>query len=1110
MARAWSADSPIVRYLAAGLFAFATLALVVLLRGPLDGVFFAPPLAAIVLIALVLGTGPGVAATLIVALGIWLGQVTGFFAVSGAEPGRLASFLVAALLICYVAGRLRETTRRLRREQLASAMAAARTEAILASISDAFVSLDRDFRFTYVNRAAEQLLGRSRQELLGRSQWDLFPSTAGSTLEQRYRRAASERRPEHFQGHYLPWDRWFEVHVYPADAGGVSVFFRDITESRRAAEALATATARQRRFAEANIIGTVIGDTQGKVHEANDYYLSLLGFTREELESGAIRWDELTPPEHRERDVQAIEQARANGRSAPYEKQILRKDGSRRWVLIGVAALPGSQLVGFVLDISDRKAIEATLRDREAMLAAAQQFANLGSWEKSLGAARAVWSDQMYAIFGVSPDSFEPSLEALASRVHPDDRDRFLAHIARLDQGLCDDLEFRILRPDGAERTVSAHAEALPDERGKLVGIVFDVTERRRAEKELRESEERFRRAIIGAPFPIMLHTDDGRIVEINEALTRATGYTIEDIPTYEAWTRRAYGEKHGAAGKLIDSLYALEHPVSAGEQVVRTKDGRLRIWEFGAAPLGVVAGKRLAMTMALDVTERRRAEERLRQSEERLRVLTENSQDIIFRYRLAPRRGFDYVSPAATRLTGYSPEEHLARPDLLLEIAHPDDRAALGELLSGEVPAVLTARFERKDGRLVWLEQRLTAVRDQAGKTVAFDAVARDITERKQAEEALLEADRRKDEFLGMLSHELRNPLAPLRNSLYLLRQTLPPDPRSERALKIIDRQTGYLTRLIEDLLDVTRITRGQISLHRTRLDLAELVGRTVEDYRSIFEANGVELRDELPAEPLWASVDPTRFAQAVGNLLQNSAKFTPRGGRAEVLLAPDDQGRAVLEVSDTGIGIEPSVLARLFEPFSQAHQPLDRARGGLGLGLTLVKGLVELHGGEIRASSAGPGQGARFTVKLPLEQLPAVEAGPGPAPEASAERQVLIIEDNRDTADTIRDILELAGHRIEVAYSGPEGLARARELRPEVVLCDIGLPGMDGYAVARAIRADPALAGILLVAVTGYARPGDRRRAVESGFDLHITKPPSIEQLETVVAEAPPLGPA
>ncbi|MGI5862539.1 MAG: PAS domain S-box protein, partial [Myxococcales bacterium] len=1082
-----------------------TLAMVVGLRGPLGGIFFVTPLAAIILIALALGTGPGLTATAIFGLGIWLGLVAGYFELSGANLGRLASFLVAALLICLVAGRLRETTRRLRRERLATAEADARTEAILASISDAFVSLDREWRYTYVNPAAEKLLGRPRQDLLGRILWDPFPDAVGTPLEQRLRKVAGERSPDHFQHFYEPWDRWFDFNAYPAEDGGVSIFFRDITESRRASEALAIATERMRRFVEANTIGIVIGDAQGKVFEANDYFLSLLGFTREELESGAIRWDELTPPEHVERNERASEQMRATGRSSPFEMQILRKDGSRRWILVGLAALPGSQQAAFVLDIADRKAIEATLREREAMLAAAQKVANVGSWELELGSQRAIWSDQLYAIYGVAPDSFAPTLESITALVHPDDLDQFRAHLARLDKNCSDETEFRIVRPDGTERTVLVRAEPLPGEPQRLIGIVFDVTERRRAERELRESEERFRRAIIGAPFPIMLHADDGRIVEINEALTRATGYTIEDIPTADAWTRAAYGKDYATVRRFIDELYSLDHPISAGEHVVRTKDGRLRIWEFGAAPLGTVGGKRLAMTMALDVTERRRAEERLRQSEERLRVLAENSQDIIFRYRLAPPRGYEYVSPASTKVIGYTPEEFYAQPELALESAFPDDRAAIEALLAGKVPPVLTTRFERKDGRVIWLEQRLTAVRDEQGKVVAIDGVARDITERKQAEEALLEADRRKDEFLGMLSHELRNPLAPIRNSLYLLRQGLPPDPRSERALEIIDRQTGYLTRIIEDLLDVTRITRGKIALHRTRLDLAELVGRTVEDYRSIFEANGVELLTALPAEPLWASVDPTRFAQALGNLLQNSAKFTQRGGKTEVLLARDDQGRAVLEVSDTGIGIEPSVLARLFEPFSQARQPLDRARGGLGLGLALVKGLVELHGGEVRAYSAGPGQGARFVVKVPLEQAEAAAAGPKPALEQPVERRVLVIEDNRDTADTIRDILELAGHRVEVAYSGPEGLARAREMRPDVVLCDIGLPGMDGYAIARAIRADPTLAGILLVAVTGYARPGDRRRAVESGFDRHITKPPSIEQLESVVAEAP-----
>ena len=375
-----------------------------------------------------------------------------------------------------------------------------------------------------------------------------------------------------------------------------------------------------------------------------------------------------------------------------------------------------------------------------------------------------------------------------------------------------------------------------------------------------------------------------------------------------------------------------------------------------------------------------------------------------------------------------------------------------------------------------------------------------------REAAEALAESDRNKNHFLAVLSHELRNPLAPITNSLYILDHAVPGGEQAHRAQAVIGRQVGQLTRLVDDLLDVTRISHNKIPLQRQRLDLNELVRRTLEDHRLQFEANEVLIELAPAPKPVLVSGDRNRLAQVVGNLLQNAAKFTGPGGRVRAIVSVDSEGKlAVVRVADTGVGMAPEMLARLFQPFSQADATLDRSKGGLGLGLALVKGLVELHGGEITAHSPGLGQGAEFVVRLPLAlEQTATDALMHPLAPGSR-RRVLIIEDNIDAADSLRQALTYSEHEVEVAYNGPAGIARARKYKPEVVFCDIGLPGMDGFDVARAFRADSALRGTFLVALSGYALPEDVRRAFEAGFDQHLAKPASLESLEQTLARVP-----
>jgi signal transduction histidine kinase/DNA-binding response OmpR family regulator len=368
-------------------------------------------------------------------------------------------------------------------------------------------------------------------------------------------------------------------------------------------------------------------------------------------------------------------------------------------------------------------------------------------------------------------------------------------------------------------------------------------------------------------------------------------------------------------------------------------------------------------------------------------------------------------------------------------------------------------------------------------------------------------EGDRRKNEFLAMLAHELRNPLAPIRNAVQVLRLIGLKEPNVIQARDMIDRQVTHMARLIDDLLDMSRLSRGKILLKKERADLVQVVRATVEDYRSLLEGNNLKVNATLPDQPLFAHCDPVRLAQVVGNILHNANKFTDAGGAVTVEVRQADPGGVAIVVRDSGIGMDAEMLQRAFETFSQADSSLERSRGGLGLGLSLVKGLVALHGGTVHATSGGIGKGTEVTIRVPLDPEPApeeIESTPL-ATEAGAPR-ILVIEDSPDTAESMRMLLSLSGYPVEIALSGADGIDAARRFCPQVILCDIGLPGgMDGYAVARELRADPTFNGLFLVALTGYGQEEDRRRSHEAGFDAHLTKPMDFAELQRLLAELP-----
>jgi two-component system CheB/CheR fusion protein len=463
------------------------------------------------------------------------------------------------------------------------------------------------------------------------------------------------------------------------------------------------------------------------------------------------------------------------------------------------------------------------------------------------------------------------------------------------------------------------------------------------------------------------------------------------------------------------------------------------------------------------------------------------------------------HVSDCWLETLGYDRAEVIGRKSV--EFLTPESRKYAQEVVLPEYfrrgfCKDISYRFVKKNGETMDALLSAIAERGPDGEFQRSLAVIVDVTGRKRAEEALREADRRKDQFLAVLSHELRNPLAPIHNALFILDKAAPGGEQASRAKAVLGRQVGHLTRIVDDLLDVSRISRGKIQLQRSRFDLGELVLRTVEDHKHLLAEREIELDVSITPGPLPVDADAIRVAQIVSNLLQNSSKFTDHGGRITVLIERDG-GEVLIKVRDTGMGISPEMLKKVFEPFTQADESLHRSRGGLGLGLALVKGLVELHGGTVEARSGGAGLGAELIVRLRLAQgeehhPPRVTAQKAPV----RPRRILIIEDNLDAADTLREMLETGAHQVEIAHDGRQGLEKARAFHPDVVLCDIGLPEMDGYAVARAIRSDRSLGSTALVALTGYALPEDHRRATEAGFDHHLAKPVSLAQIEEALA--------
>jgi signal transduction histidine kinase len=538
-------------------------------------------------------------------------------------------------------------------------------------------------------------------------------------------------------------------------------------------------------------------------------------------------------------------------------------------------------------------------------------------------------------------------------------------------------------------------------------------------------------------------------------------------------------------------------------------------------------AGCAGAVLVAHDVTGSERA---LRESEERYRVFVEQSSEGIWRFEMEEPTPIDL--PEEEQVDRFYRYAVLAECNVVLAQMYGmrDEREIVGRRLGQFLPATdphnlkYLRNFVQSGYRLtgaeshevdaegkpkIFLNNLVGVVED--GKLVRAWGTQLDITEQKRLEEELrrraeelVGADRRKDQFLAMLAHELRNPLAPIRNAVELMRQVETLDPSFQPSREMVERQVKHLARLVDDLLDVSRINQGSIRLRKEVLDLGTIVQRAVEGTRPIIESRAHTLSVQLPTEPVRLEADPTRLEQVISNLLNNAAKYTMPGGHVWVTASREGE-EAVVRVRDSGIGVPPDVLERVFEPFVQSDGSLARTDGGLGVGLSLVRSLVEMHGGRVEAASPGLGQGSEFVLRLPA-QLPSEAALPAEPAPVTAPRglRVLVVEDNIDAAESLATLLRLWNHDVNVVHDGRMALEAAREQQPEVVLLDIGLPGLDGYQVARRLRDEIGLDHALLVAMTGYGQPEDRRRSQEAGIQYHFVKPVEPLVLRNLLAGA------
>jgi PAS domain S-box-containing protein len=795
-----------------------------------------------------------------------------------------------------------------------------------------------------------------------------------------------------------------------------------------------------------------------------------------------------------------------------------------------------------VMEVTDKVLALARHKEAEERYALCLEASgNIGTWAYELDTGATFVDEQFARLFQVDAALARAGteLQRFTDMIHPDDRARVLAAIEHaIATDTLYDIEYRIPQLSRAETWVNARGKVFRDVatgRRRFAGVAVDITDRKHAELARQESERQAVEAsareldnrrrldvlLDAAPVGIVYVDAAGSVVHVNAANRTIWGNhpatdTTGDYEQWKAWWPAGTPN----AGRAL----ALEDwPISrvlAGEDVAGMTaeiepfgaPGTRRTILIRAAAIRNGAGEIVGAVGAnMDISAQVAAERAMKDSEARFRSIANVIPQMVWSAPVSG--GNDYLNNRWPEFTGQAPERFSGYG--WREYIDPDDlpglMAAWDRSRESGATFEVEHRLMHRSGEYRWVLNRALPLVDDDGAIVRWMGTLTDIHDKKNSEEELKAAARRKDEFLAMLAHELRNPLAPISSAAQLLNHVAADEKRVRQAAQIIGRQVRHLTGLVDDLLDVSRVTRGLVELQREQVDLKSVIASAVEQARPLIETRGHHLDQAMDAAPAWVDGDRIRLVQVVANLLNNAAKYSPQGGAIALSLDVAD-GSATIAVRDNGIGIGPELLPRVFDLFTQAERTPDRAQGGLGLGLALVKSLAGLHGGRVDAESGGPGLGSTFRVNLPLAQTArgAAPGDGGPAAlDARLARHIVIVDDNADAAQSLAEILRAFGHRVDVAHEPRGALALAEDDWPQAFILDIGLPDIDGYALARRLRAmadeRPGRRDALYLALTGYGQAHDKVLSKAAGFDRHFVKPVDLDALLAALAEAP-----
>ena len=1011
---------------------------------------------------------------------------------------------------------------------------------IIASSMDCIKVLDLQGNLLKMPNG-QRVLGRDCTSLLG-TPWLEFWDGDDRLAAQAAVKSAIAGEAQSFVGMFCMQPneaRWWDVAVSPIlDVNGkpekLLVVSRDVTERKQAENILRQRNAQFETLLNEAPLGIYLIDADFRIRHVNPKTFPVFGnipdlIGRDFAEVMHILWSETKASEM----IRQFRQTMKTGESFRVDELSERRVDHQQvehyeWQISRIELPDGTYgVVCYFRDISERVLAQSRIRESEWQLRYATHSAGLTYVEIDLQSGQASTPDNFPSVMGYTPpqNNIDGPLgaQALLDRVHPQDRMQVTASLQEFFSGLpVGTLDYRVLGDDQRERWIETKWSTLPSANGeplKSFATNLDITQRKQAESALRLSEERFRALVTASSDVVYRMSPDWHKMHQLEG----RNFVADSLQGNENWLQDyIYPDDQASVLAVIHeairtkSLFEMEHPI-------RLVDGSIG-WTFShAVPMLDAAGEIVEwFGTASDVTEQKRAAHVLRESEDRYRTLFNSIDEgfcVIEMLFDEDRKPVDYrfmeINPSFEKQSGLVNATGKRMRELV-----PDHETSWFEIYGGVALTGEPIRFENKainmDNR--WFDVYAFRIGGPDSYKVAI--LFTNITERKNAGQqalaltrTLAEQDRRKDEFLAMLGHELRNPLAAISNAMHLLQPQTDENAPQRQARQVIERQVGQLDRLVGELLEVSRITTGQVQLRSARVAIASIVERAVETAQPLIARRRHALTVTLPPALLWVHADASRLEQVVVNLLTNAAKYTDEGGRIDLSVDQEDES-AVLRVRDTGIGMAPELLPHIFEMFTQAARALDRSDGGLGVGLCLVQQLVELHGGTIAVQSR-PGQGSEFIVRLPLvlanslppsispAQVPTLHTADaaGPAKPLAKACRILVVDDNIDAAETLKMMLESSCYEVNLAHEGLGALELAQRWHPDVMLLDIGLPGLSGYEVARHVRLDDALKSVVLIALTGYGQAEDRQRSVQAGFDHHLVKPASFLALEKIL---------